>query len=70
MLSIGRNNSYAQTVEELQNNMEETADNNILINKENNEDVKKEVAGIIIKNLGNNPIFKHKIEELKEIIKQ
>ena len=69
-LSIGRNNSYAQTVEELQNNMEETADNNILINKENNEDVKKEVAGIIIKNLGNNPIFKHKIEELKEIIKQ
>lgn len=69
-LSIGGNNPYVQTGEKLQNNMEETADNNILINKENNENVRKEVAGIIIKNLGNNPIFKHKIDELKEIIKQ
>ncbi len=69
-LSIGGNNPYVQTGEKLQNNMEETVDNNILINKENNENVRKEVAGIIIKNLGNNPIFKHKIDELKEIIKQ
>lgn len=31
---------------------------------------KEEMAKIVIQNLGNNPIFKQKIDELKEKIKQ
>ena len=51
-------------------NMEETADNNILINKVNRDMTREEMAKIVIQNLGNNPIFKQKIDELKEKIKQ
>lgn len=69
-LNLTIDNFDVSSGKNLQNNTEKFTDNNILINKENRDMTKEEMAKIVIQNLGNNPIFKQKIAELKEKIKQ
>lgn len=69
-LNLAIDNFDVSSGKNLQNNTEKLTDNNILINKENRDMTKEEMAKIVIQNLGNNPIFKQKIDELKEKIKQ
>lgn len=69
-LNLTIDNFDVSSGKNLQNNTEKFTDNNILINKENRDMTREEMAKIVIQNLGSNPIFKQKIDELKEKIKQ
>src|SRR5699024_5467531 len=54
-LNLTIDNFDVSSGKNLQNNTEKFTDNNILINKENRDMTREEMAKIVIQNLGSNP---------------